>query len=89
MRSRPLVSEYTNKLLVHPYFQPHDGNFEIRQAGGVLAQQFIDVEENSNDDNVRQRPQRLPLAQAGEGDAMVGDSLLGYDFEVSDGSEPE
>ena len=89
MRSRPLVSEYTNKLLVHPYFQPHEGNFEIRHAGGVLAQQFIDVEENSNDDNVRQRPQSLALALEGEAGAVVGDSALGYDYEVSDGSQGE
>jgi hypothetical protein len=34
-------------------------------------------------------PHGLGLAPAGEAGAMVGDSALGYDYEVSDGSQRE
>jgi len=65
MRARPLKSEYTQELLVHPSFLQRVGNQEPRQAEVANAQQFIEVDESSADDNSRGSRQLLALAPSG------------------------
>jgi len=65
MRQRPLISEYTNELLVHPYFKPYGRYIEIIPAARASPQQLIEVDDSSVDDNSREILQHLALAPSG------------------------
>jgi len=89
MMPRPLKSEYTQELLVHPHFLQRGGNLELRHANVANPRQLIVVDENSLDDAHRQGPRRLAFVPAGETGAMVGTAPRRGDFNMSDGGRYE
>ena len=85
MRPRPLKSDYTQELLVHPSLFQRAENLEVRQADLADAHQLIVVDESSLEDVNRQAPRHLSSVPADETDAVFGTSPRIGDFNVSDG----
>ena len=89
MRPRPLKSEYTQELLVHPSVIQRHGNLEVRQADVQNAQQLIVVDENSHEHARSGRPRRLASVPAGETGSVFGTVPRRGDFNLSDGGRYE
>ena len=86
LRSRPLRSQYTNELLVHPYFNPVIAMEPVPLIHNAHGRVFI-AAENDDEDGERQGPRLLMPADRGETGSFFGTVPRRGDNNESDGSQ--
>jgi len=85
MRPRPLKSQYTNELLVHPHFVPYNIS-PVRPQNQLNAEQLINIGENDEENDDRRRPRLLMPAEGGETGSFFGTVARRGDYNMANGT---